>query len=238
MTFFFLKIRRAGLPLLMLAVSIASCAAPPSKAPAPVRPSIEIRTPQPEPLASTPTAPATRVATTSAIELTPTPTLPAVTITAVNGNLSIRSGPDPVFDAISVLKNGETLPVLARSVLDGWVEVPLPDQSGQTGWVSTHTAFSVVDGYVLDLPEIMTVEWPSGSYLRNCTRHPMLVEPGDRRLSPVSDSKQNQAWFPPGVYTVYDLGLDGQPYVMTIQLLSHTKVDIRKDGDRKSWSCP
>ncbi len=175
---------------------------------------------------------------TPAVELAQSPTPPAVTITAVNGNLAIRNGPDPVFDAISVLKNGDTLPALARSVLDGWVEVPLPDQSGKTGWVSTKTPYSVVSGNVLNLPKIMTVEWPTGSYIQNCTNHRMLVEPTNRRLSPVGDSSTNRAWFPPGLYTVYDLDMAGEPYVMNIKLMAHTEVNIHKNGNRQWWNCP
>ncbi len=193
----------------------------------------------PSPLAeSSPLTPTLLPVMAPTIEVTASPTSPSVTITAVDGNLSIRSGPDPVFDAIAVLKNGETLPVSARSVLDGWVEVPVPDQEGQKGWVSIKTPYSKVSGYVLDLPEIMTVEWPTGSYIRNCTEHQMLVEPMDQKLSPVSDSSQNRAWFPPGAYTVHDLDATSQPYVMTIKLMPHTQVNIRKDGDRQSWTCP
>jgi hypothetical protein len=170
--------------------------------------------------------------------VTPTPTLSQVTITAVNGDLAIRNGPDPAFDAIDILKNGTSASLLARSVIDGWVEIPIPAQADKTGWVSIKTPYSIVNGNVLDLPEIMKVEWPFGSYIRNCTGHKMLVEPTDQQLSSISDSTKNRVWFPPGMYSVYDLDLSGQPFVMNIALVQHSQVDIRIDGSRQRWTCP
>jgi hypothetical protein len=161
-----------------------------------------------------------------------------VTITAVNGDIAIRSGPDTVFDAIAVLKNGETVPALARSILDGWVQVPIPSQPGKTGWLSIKTPYTVVSGYVLDLPKITIVEWPSGSYIQNCTSHQMLVEPGDQSLSSVTDSPNNRVWFPPGLYTVYDVDVTGHPEVVHIQLDAHTEVSVRKDGNGQKSDCP
>src|SRR6266498_1132765 len=45
---------------------------------------------------------------TPTVQVTPSATKVVVTVTAVNGNLSIRSGPDVSFDAIAALKDGET----------------------------------------------------------------------------------------------------------------------------------
>ena len=158
--------------------------------------------------------------------------------TAVNGNLAIRSGPDMTFDAIATLYQGETVAPLARSILNGWVQVPIPSEEGKTGWVSILTDYSTVSGTVLDLPRIDVVEWSVGSYLLNCTTHEMVVEPGDKTLEPVSDSPKNRLWFSPGLYKIYDFDVSGHPEVRDLNLLSRTEVKIIKDGDGQQSECP
>jgi len=56
---------------------------------------------------------------TPTIQVTPSPISGNVTVTAVNGNLSIRTGPDITFDAIALLKDGETQPVFPTCVVIG-----------------------------------------------------------------------------------------------------------------------
>jgi len=175
---------------------------------------------------------------TPTIAVTPSPTIATVTVMAVNGDISIRSGPDETFDAIAVLRKGMTVTALARSIMNGWVQVPIPSQEGKTGWVSILTDYSVVSGNVLDLPRIDEVEWPVGSYLLNCTTHQMLVEPGDKTLQPVGDSPKNRVWFSPGLYTIYDFDVSGHPQVKNLNLLSRIEVKIIKDGDGQQSECP
>ena len=175
---------------------------------------------------------------TPTIQVTPSPTSGNVTVTAVNGDLSIRTGPDITFDAIAILKDGETVTALARSIMDGWVQIPIPSQEGKTGWVSLKTNYSIVNGNVLDLPRVDAVEWNVGSYLINCTPHRMLVQPGDITLQPVSDSPDNRVWFTPGTYSVYDLDVTGQPVAANLSVTEHREFHILKDGNRKQWSCP
>jgi hypothetical protein len=175
---------------------------------------------------------------TPTIQVTPSPISGNVTVTAVNGNLSIRTGPDITFDAIAILKDGETVTALARSIMDGWVQIPIPSQDGKTGWVLLKTNYFVVTGNVLDLPRIDLVEWNIGSYLINCTPHQMLVQPGDVILRPVSDSPDNRVWFSPGEYSVYDLDVTGQPVAANLSVTEHREFHILKDGDRKQWVCP
>ena len=182
---------------------------------------------------STATAPVTPT-----LAVVPSPTSPTVTVTAVNGRLAIRSGPDMTFDAIATLNQGETVTALARSILNGWVQISIPSQEGKTGWVSTLTDYSTVSGNVLDLPRIDVVEWPVGSYLVNCTTHQMVVEPEDKTLEPVSDSPKNRVWFSPGLYKIYDFDVSGHPQVKDLDLLSRTEVKIIKDGDGQQSECP
>ena len=175
---------------------------------------------------------------TPIIQATPSPTSGNVIVTAVNGNLSIRTGPDITFDAIAILKDGETVTALARSIMDGWVQIPIPSQEGKTGWVSLKTNYFIVSGNVLDLPRVDAVEWNVGSYLINCTPHRMLVQPGDITLQPVGDAPNNRVWFSPGLYSVYDLDVTGQPVAANLSVTEHREFHILKDGNRKQWSCP
>jgi len=175
---------------------------------------------------------------TPTIDVTPSPTSPIVTITVVNGDLSIRTGPDLSFDAIAKLKGGEIVTALARSIMDGWVQIQIPSQTGKTGWISIKTNYSIVNGNVLDLPRIDIVEWNVGSYLRNCTPHQVIVRPGDKILQPTGDSVENRVWFSPGSYSVYDLDVPGQPVVANLRVLEHSEYSIRKDGNGQRWDCP
>jgi hypothetical protein len=185
-----------------------------------------------------PTVPPTTPVPTPTEQVTPTETTPVVTVMAVKGNLAIRKGPDVVFDAVDTLHDGESAQAVARSILDGWVEIPIPSQPGKMGWVSLNTAYSVVSGDVLDLPMIRIVEWPTGAYLRNCTTHQMIVRPLDTLLPPVSASPDNRVWFPPGLYTIYDQEVEGQPEVLWVQLRPQYSIDIKKDGNGVKSSCP
>ncbi len=169
---------------------------------------------------------------TPTVEVAPLAASPVVTVTVVNGDLSIRTGPDLSFDAIAKLQDGETVTVLARSIMDGWVQIQIPSQAGETGWISIQTNYSIVTGNLLDLPRIDVVEWNVGSYLNNCTTHQVLVKPGDAILQP-----QSRAWFTPGTYSVYDLNVDGQPVVANLTVLEHREYNIRKDGAGQRFDC-
>ncbi len=224
--------------LLSLSISTQACIAVRNPVPAPTQsPQFATATPtgMPASFVNTP-APLENTSTPVASPTNPTPAI--VTVTAVYGNLAIRTGPDMVFDAIAELHEGETVPALARSILDGWVQVPIPSQPGKAGWVSLRTGYSSVSGYVLDLPLVETVEWPFGAYLLNCTSHQMLVEPTDKTLPSVNDAPQNRVWFPPGYYAVYDLDVAGRPEVTHVKLWEHTEVHLRKDGSGQKWDCP
>ncbi len=207
-----------------------------------------------QPTVSPPTVTATVMAPTATLRVMPsstatprviatptlisTPTPGAVSITAVNGDLSIRLGPATVFDAIDTLRSGQTLPVYARSIEDGWLQVPIPSQPGSLGWVSATTGFSRVDGYVLDLPLIREVQWPFGAYVVNCTAHQLVAEPGDKILPPVSAAPANRVWFFPGLYKVFDADLESRPEITQVKLFEHTQVSVVSDGTGTKYTCP
>jgi len=225
-----------GFLVVVLAITSTACGA--SQVPTPTA----TKTPMETPVTIVPTASSKNVSlavsATPTVRVTPSATKFVITVTAVNGDLSIRSGPDITFDAIAALKDGETVTVLARSIMDGWVQIPIPSQDGKTGWVLLKTNYFVVNGNVLDLPRVDAVEWNVGSYLINCTPHQMLVKPGDVILPPVSSSPSNRVWFTPGVYSVYDLDVTGQPVAANLSVTGHREFHIIKDGSRKQWTCP
>jgi hypothetical protein len=167
-----------------------------------------------------------------------TPTPASVTITAAGGSLSIRTGPASVFDAIAVLQDGQSAPVVARSIQDGWVEIPILSKPGSLGWVDTKAGFSQLNGYVLDLPLITEVEWPFGAYLVNCTAHRVIAEPGDTVVPAVSAAPENRVWFTPGLYTVYDMDVAGRPSITQVKLFSHTTINLTKDASGQKYACP
>ncbi len=218
--------------ILMLAVATQACSSAPTPSPAATKSATQSQPSAIESsnvaisLAQTPTP-------TPTIEVAPSAILPAVMVTVVNGDLSIRTGPDLSFDAIAKLQDGETVAVLARSIMDGWVKIQIPSQAGETGWISIQTNYSIVTGNLLDLPRIDVVEWNVGSYLNNCTTHQMIVKPSNIILQP-----QSRVWFTPGTYSVYDLDVDGQPVVANLTVLEHREYNIRKDGDGQRFDCP
>ncbi len=225
-----------------LAFSGQACALRPRLAAGPITLPTDIQQPLATEPAATPIPPLAndsstqRVLPTATLIFTPTPA--PVTIKAVGGSLAIRSGPAQVFDAIAVLQDGQSAPVYARSIQDGWVQIPIPTQPGSLGWVYAKGGFSEVNGYVLDLPLITKVEWPFGAYLVNCTDHQVTVEPGDTVVPPVSAAPANRVWFTPGLYTAYDMDVSGRPAITQLKLWSHTTLNLTKDGSGKKYVCP
>jgi hypothetical protein len=162
-----------------------------------------------------------------------------IKVTAINGNIFIRRGPNLAYNPISVLKKGESATGLARDVLARWVKISIPGQPDKTGWVSIQTDYTLVNGSVMDLPELMTVDWPVASYLRNCTHHEMIIEPGGTIIPSSYGAPDNEVWIFPGRYTVYDYTLPDQPEVMSsFDLREGLEIDIRTDGSGETRKCP
>ena len=220
--------------VLMLAVAIQACSTAPAPSPAVTKAATQSSQPSADKTskAGVQNALPAQIPTPT-IEFAPSATPPTVVLTVVNGDLSIRTGPDLSFDAIAKLQDSDTVTVLARSIMDGWVQIQIPSQAGEMGWISIQTNYSIVTGDLLDLPRIDAVEWNVGSYLNNCTTHQMIVKPGDTILQP-----QSRVWFTPGTYSVYDMDVDGQPVVANLTVLEHREYNIRKDGDGQRFDCP
>ncbi|HNK63702.1 MAG TPA: SH3 domain-containing protein [Anaerolineales bacterium] len=185
------------------------------------------RTPRPTPTA----APA-------ATEIPPT-LQPIVTITAVKGNLYIRRGPGTEYDRVGVLYKGESTEIIGQDVLSKWVQVQVPD-SDRTGWVSIMTEFSKLDGDLTFVPDFTFTEWPQPAYIKNCTEHDVVVEPGDIYLYNLfTNSKYlNESQVDPGVYTIFDMFLPGEPEIQTVDVREGETIYITVDGDGTKHKCP
>lgn len=174
---------------------------------------------------------------TSTPVASPTQTPAVVKVTAAKGNLYIRRGPNTAYNPVGVLKQGESAFGLERDVLSKWIMINLPGQPEKTGWVSIQTDFTEVTGAVRDLPEHLTTDWPVAAYLRNCTYHQMIVQPGDTILPSAYSYPDNEVWIYPGAYTVYDYDLPEQPEVMKVDMREGVEIEIRVDGNGGKRKC-
>jgi len=174
----------------------------------------------------------------SPTEIPPTPP-PEVVITAVSGNLYIRRGPGTEYDRIGVLYKGTSANILGQDVLSKWVQVEVPD-SDRIGWVSILTEFAKVDGDLNLVPNFTFTEWPQPAYIENCTEHDIVVEPGDIYLYNLFTNSQylNESQVDPGVYTVYDMFIAGEPEIQTVDVREGQTIYITVDGDGNKHNCP
>jgi hypothetical protein len=137
------------------------------------------------------------------LTLTATPTLPLFTITAINGNLYIRRGSGSDFNPIGVLLQGQTATVMGRDILDEWLYIPIPSQTGKFGWVSTLTIYSSISGQTMDLP-VVDSDLAVPAYIQNCSSHNMIVLPAGVILPPFYQYPDSVVQFDPGEYTIMD----------------------------------
>ena len=107
---------------------------------------------------------------------------------------------------------------------------------GKTGWVTTETDYSVIDGDVSSLPFI-SVEPAVSASIRNCTDHTMLILPDDVQLLPRADQPYNEDNFYIGIHQVVDLDASGTVKLEDISLLEGRSVDIIINGDGVKSKC-
>jgi hypothetical protein len=102
---------------------------------------------------------------TASATLTPTPTSSPTTpapVAIVNENTNCRSGPATVFRQLYVALAGSTLEVVARTTLDDYVLVVIPDKPGQTCWLWTRYVQLV--GSLSNLPVATPPPTPTPTY--------------------------------------------------------------------------
>jgi hypothetical protein len=168
------------------------------------------------------------------------PTLePDVTITAVNGNIYIRRGPGLPYNLIGVLYKGISAQIIGQDVLSRWVQIQIPD-SEKTGWVSIMTDFTRVDGDLASVPDFTFKDWPLPAYVKNCTEHDLVLEPGDIYLFSLWTNAEylNEVQVNPGVYTAYDLFAAGVPEVQKVDIKEGMTVYLTVNGFGESHKCP
>jgi hypothetical protein len=168
---------------------------------------------------------------------TPTPTSSQVTITVIKESLHIRRGPSTEYDELGTFVSGESAVASFRDAQSSWVYIPLPLYPSVYGWVSIQTQFTSVQGEVSSL-DVKNADPAVPARIRNCTFHPMLIQPGNVLIDPQFDAPNNTHNFPPGSYTAYDQNQEGHPQVASFSLSEGNKDDINTDGLGNSYYCP
>jgi hypothetical protein len=134
--------------------------------------------------------------------------------------------------------NGQSETATARDPLAKWLQIPVPDQSGKTGWISIQTSYSSVIGDVMSLPEVVPTDWPALAFLQNCTYDQMEVDPGAIVLPSFTYFPDNRIQINPGTYRIYDTDVTGSPEVMKVEIKEGTEIDVRVDGNGNKRKCP
>jgi hypothetical protein len=137
-----------------------------------------------------------------------------------------------------VLPKGEVVLATARDVLSDWVMIPVPGNGQQSGWVSIMSNFTEIVGDVTVLPEVEPTEWPQLAFLRNCTFHELIADPGGIVIPAVDNFPNNDVRVNPGTYTVVDVDIDGYPEVLTVEIHEGSAVDVVVDGNGEKKKCP
>jgi hypothetical protein len=165
-----------------------------------------------------------------------TPTPKTVTFSVENGNLNVRRGPSVDYNFVGVLYDGERALAVGRDRISRWVLIELPGQTGVRGWVTTETDYSRIQGDVSILP-FVAVEPASPAYIRNCTKHEMIVYPPEVQLLSKYEEPYNEERFGVGVYQVYDLENPKDEAIQVINLSEGKTVDIRYDWTGEKSKC-
>lgn len=174
---------------------------------------------------------------TQAVTDTPRPssTPKVVTISIEGGTLNVRRGPSTAYNPISYFYDGETATVVGRDRISRWILIDIPSAPGTRGWVTTETEYTTVEGDVPSLP-FMTEEPASPAFIRNCTKHLLVVMPVDIQLLNKFNEPYNEERFDPGIYQVYDLEGPGANYE-TVNLREGITVDIQYDAYGEKSKC-
>ncbi len=94
----------------------------------------------------------------------------------------------------------------------------------------------MVEGDIKTLP-IVDVEPPVRAYIRNCTKHTILVEPAGVQLNDKYNEPTNESHFDVLVYQIYDLDVVGEPLLTEVSLAEGLRVDIIYDGNGDKSKC-
>lgn len=160
---------------------------------------------------------------------------PTVLVSASGGRLNVRRGPGPEYDTVGAFLDGQSTTVTGRNSDGSWVLINVPNTSRSLGWITVKTKYTTVTGDVAGLPPIV-VSPAVPAYIRNCTPHEMLVNPGGLIVLERSNDPENKLQFFPGEYTVIDQTTEAD--VGGVTVFEGKTVDIKKDSSGKSYTCP
>ena len=227
--------------ILILAIFVVQACIPAAETPTEVpqaSPTLDERptsTATPEAPTALPTATKTPISNTPTPEPMPTQ-VKKVVFSVSGGNLSVRRGPRLTYNYVGVMYDGDEAIAIGRDRTGDWLLIALPSKPGIDGWVTTETKYSTVEGIIRSLP-LVEVELPAPAFIRNCTKHKILVQPGDVELFNKYNEPDNEAHFEVMTYQLYDLDVAGSPRLEDISLAEGIRVDIRYDGNGDKSKC-
>ena len=197
----------------------------------------ETSTSTPRPKAPTRIPTKTAISNTQTATPASTRTPKSVIFTVSGGNLNIRRGPDLAYNYVSVLYDGDVVIAIGRDRIGNWVQIELPSNAGAKGWVSTETDYSFVEGDLKSLPFVEVAKDAAPAFIRNCTKHKILVQPVNVELLNKYNDLDNIGHFDVGTYQIYDLDVAGSPRLEDVTLSEGKTVDIRYDGNGDKSKC-
>ncbi len=192
-------------------------------------------TPSPEAPTVLPTATKTPISNPATASPVATRTPKKVTFAVTGGNLHVRRGPRLTYNFVGVLYDGDVAIAVGRDRYSRWLMVDVPSKPGTTGWVTTKTEYSTVDGDTSFLP-LVEVDAPSPAFIRNCTKHTILVEPANIQLPNKYNDPLNIEHFDVITHQIYDLDAN-YARLEDVSLSEGRVVDITLDGDGDKSKC-
>ncbi len=193
-------------------------------------------TPRPKDPTALPTV--TLISNTQTATPVPTRTPKKVTFTVTDGNLNVRRGPRLTYNYVGVLYDGDVAIAVGRDRLrlSRWLLIELPSNPGAKGWVTTETKYSTVEGDISSLP-LVEVDVAVPAFIRNCTKHTILVQPVNVQLLNKYNEPCNEEHFYVLTYQIYDLDTPGNVRLEDITLSEGRTVDIIYDGAGEKSKC-
>lgn len=159
-----------------------------------------------------------------------------VRVKIVGGNLFVRRGPSLDYNYVDVLYDGVTVLATGRDRVSRWIQIALPSNPEEEGWITTETNYTQIEGDIPNLPYIET-EPARPAFIRNCTKHELWVMPAEVKLLDKFVAPDNEERFPVGIYQVYDLENPDHKSIQEVRLSEGKRVDIQFDWTGEKSKC-
>ena len=148
----------------------------------------------------------------------------------------MRRGPSLDYNYIGVLYDGGTVLATGRDRVSRWIRIALPANPAVEGWITTETRYTLIDGDISNLPYIET-QPARPAFIRNCTKHELLVRPVEVKLLDKFNPPDNIERFQVGIYQVYDLENPDNKPIEEINLSEGETVDVLYDWTGEKSKC-